>query len=352
MLRSRGLRPLLGLVCVGVLAGPIAGPAHATFPGDNGRIAYTWSVGGESYDEPPRPRLVGVVSVRRDGTARRLVARRGTEPRYSPDGRRIAFLRSQRLWVARADGSSARPVTPSDWLVGNHEWSPRGTRLAFVRAFANSVRSALYTVALDGSGLRRLLKAPQPLDLRSGAWSPNGKAIVYQQSSGQYLVRVFRAGRVTTLVRPASRPTWSRRGLIAYETPVGGENRTQVCVRRAKPGAQLRCFGFVEASTSNPTWSPDGHRLMLMYSPRFGPDEIWTMRPDGTVLARAPRAPRENIFPIFSPDGGRLAFSEIRFKGGLAFRDLWVMRPNGSETRRVVRGGQATAADWQPRSRG
>lgn len=349
MFRPRGLGPLLGLVCVGVLAGPIAGPAQATFPGANGRIAYTWSVGGESFDEPPHPRLVGVVSVRRDGSARRLVARRGAEPSYSPDGRRIAFLRSHRLWVARADGSSARRVTPGDWLVGDHEWSPRGTRLAFVRSFTESVRSALYTVAPDGSGLRRLVKAPQPLGLFSGAWSPNGKAIVYQHSSGRSLVRVFRAGRVTTLVRPASRPTWSRRGLIAYETPVSGEDRNQVCVRRVEPGAQLRCFGFAEATTSDPTWSPDGHRLMLVYTPRVGPAEIWTMRPDGTVLARAPR---DNAFPIFSPDGGRLAFSETRIEGGLAFQDLYVMRPNGSDRRRVVRGGQATAADWQPRSRG
>lgn len=349
MFRPRGLGPLLGLVCVGALAGPIAGPAQATFPGDNGRIAYTWSVGGASFDDPPQPRLVGVVSVRRDGRDRRLVARRGFRPRYSPDGRRIAFLRSQRLWIARADGSSARRVSPRDWQVSSYDWSPRGTRLAFVRDLIGRGASVMYTVTPDGSGLRRLLKPTQSLSLAPGAWSPDGKGIVYEQHSARSLVRVIRAGRITTLVRPASRPTWSRRGLIAYETFVPGEQRNQVCLRRLEAPAPLRCFDFAEATTSDPTWSPDGHRLMLMYTPRVGPAEIWTMRPDGTVLARAPR---DNTFPIFSPDGDRLAFSETRIKGGLMFQDLYVMRPNGSDRRRVVRGGQATEPDWQPRSRG
>jgi dipeptidyl aminopeptidase/acylaminoacyl peptidase len=147
----------------------LAVPAQATFPGENGRVAYTWSRGGEAFETGPHPRLVGVVSVRPDGTARMLVARGGSQPAYSPDGRLIAFLRSQRLWVARADGSGARPVTPSGWLVGDQEWSPGGTRLAFVRGFDERVRSAVYTVEHDGSGLQRLLKAPMPVRLYDGA---------------------------------------------------------------------------------------------------------------------------------------------------------------------------------------
>jgi hypothetical protein len=325
-----------------VAALTVAVPARATFPGGNGRIAYTWSRGGEGFEAGPSPRLVGVVSVRPDGGGRRLVARGGTEPGYSPDGRRIAFLRAHRLWVARADGKGARPVTPSDWLVGDHEWSPRGTRVAFVRDFMDNSGSALHTVKPDGSGLRRLLKATQGIRLSPGAWSPDGKAIVYSQSSLRTLVRVFRAGRITTLARVAQQPTWSSRGLIAYGTP------NQICVRRLEAPATPRCFGSADASMSDPTWSPDGRRLMLMYTPQFqGNPEIWTMRPDGTVLTRAPR---DNTFPIFSPNGRWLAFSLQRFGGDprLGFKDLYVMRPDGTGRRRLVRGGQAQAPDWRP----
>ena len=338
-------------ICAGVAilvaARGATAPAQATIPGANGRIAYTWSIGGEDFEAGPAPRLVGVVSVRRDGQGRRLVARGGTQPGYSPDGRRIAFLRARhRLWVARADGERARRLTPSDWLVGEYDWSPGGTRLAFERNFMNSGGSALYTVRTDGTGLERLLKTPLGLTLSPGGWSPNGKAIVYGQESitGRPLVRIARDGQITTLARPGNAPTWSRRGLIAFETTVGEHN--QVCVMRPEPGAERRCIGVVDASITDPSWSPDGRRLMVMHQPR-GPAEIWTLTPDGTILARAPRG---NTFPIFSPDGSRLAFSESRFAGQprLEFEDLWVMHLDGTVKRRVVRGGQVNSPDWQP----
>ena len=337
-----------------VLALAVAAPAQATFPGGNGRIAYTWSVGGEAFESGSNPRLVGVVSVRADGGGRRLVARGGSEPVYSPNGRRIAFLRAHHLWVARADGTAARRIAPENWLVGGHEWSPRGTRLAFDRGFENSVRSALYTVAPDGSGLQRLLKAPMPISLTSGAWSPDGRAVVYGQSTfGGSLARVFRAGRVTALARPAARPTWSRGGLIAYETRVAGETTSQVCIKRHAPGALARCIAAADASVSNPSWSPDGRRLMVAYTPsgQGQPAEIWTARPDGTVLTRTPGV--GSASPIFSPNGRLLAYSLNRFAGPpgarLGYTDLFVQHLDGTGRRLVVRGGQAQTPDWQPR---
>lgn len=340
-------RAVLGALVATLVA---AAPAEATFPGHNGRIAFTWSVGGEAFESGPTPRLVGVVSVRPNGDGRRLVARGATQPAYSPDGGRIAFLRG-RVWVARADGRGAHPVTPADWSVGQHRWSPGGTRLAFVRTFRNSGGAALYTVRPDGTALTRLLKAPLQMGLSSGAWSPNGKAIVYDQGSvGRPLVRIFRAGAISTLARPAFESTWSRRGLVAYEAPVGAGDRHEVCIKRPDPQATARCIGFADASISDPTWSPDGGRLMVMSTPHQGQSEaeIWTVRPDGTVLTRAPRG---NVFPIFSPDGELLAFNRSRFAGQppLEYEDLFVMQPDGAGARRVVRGGQANSPDWQSR---
>jgi Tol biopolymer transport system component len=330
---------LVWLVVLAVLAVP----AHATFPGANGRIAYTWHAGGEGFEEGPTPRLVGVFSVRPDGSGRRLIARGADQPRYSPDGRRIAFLRSFDLWVSRADGGRARRVSPEAWDVMSHQWSPRGTRLAFVRNFSKG-GSAIYTVKPDGSGMTRLVKAPQPLALSSGAWSPGGRAIVYTQQSLRPLVRIVRGGRVTTLARASHGGTWSRRGLIASATPTPDGDRGQVCLRRVESSAPDRCFAYPDASVDGPAWFPDGNRLMFLHQGQ-GPAEIWTVRLDGTVEARAPRA---NVFPIVSPAGDRLAFSEMRSRNGLAFQDLFVMGLDGSGERRLVRGGQATQPDWQP----
>ena len=333
------------LACV-VAALGLAPPAQATFPGANGRIAYTWSVGGEAFEEGPTPRLVGVVSIRPDGSDRRVVARRGREPAYSPDGRRIAFLRGQRLWVARAGGASAHPVTPRGWLVGQQEWSPGGTRLAFVRAFEANVRTVLYSVEPDGRGLRVLARAPMPIGLFPGGWSPNGRGIVYEQPrfSGS-LARVVRAGRVMTVANGATEPTWSSRGRIAYETP------RRVCLVEPHPEAHT-CVGSPDGIVGDPSWLPDGGRLLVTYVPRDGaPAERWTVSPDGTVMTRAPVAGAARA--ILSPDGRRIVSSVTRGAGQgedfLQFADLFVEGLDGTNRGRLVRGGQAQSPDWQPR---
>jgi Tol biopolymer transport system component len=318
-------------------------PAHATFPGGNGRIAYTWSRGGDAFESGPIPHLFGVVSVRADGGDRRVVARGGTSPAYSPGGSRIAFLRSHRVWVARANGANARPVTPRGWLVGQQKWSPGGKRLAFVRGFEASVRNVLYTVKPDGSGLERVVKGPMPITLSESPWSPDGRAIVYEQSP---VVRVIRAGRLTTLARPAGMPTWSSRGLIAYESRVPEEGRTQVCIRRRDPSSTVNCVGAAGASIENPVWSPRGRRVLVTRI--VGGDiEFWTARPDGTVVTRT--SATGLTVPVYSPDGRFLVSSETRIAHELQFTDLFVQRPDGSDRRRLVRGGQAQSPDWQPR---
>lgn len=347
--RSMSVRALaLSTALVALLAA--ASPAQATFPGGNGRIAFTWSTGGEAFETGPSPQLVGVISIRPGGGGRRLIAPNGAAPRYSPDGRRLAFLRTGRLWVARADGERARPVTPRGWSIGDYDWSPHGTRLAFVRSFMHCCSAWLYTVKRDGTDLQHKAKTPQGLNLEPGAWSPDGKAIVYSQQriTGRSLVRVVRAGHVTTVANPGGTASWSTSGLIAYGTPTTTAKLGGVCTTRADPRAERRCLGFADATLSDPSWSPDGRRLLVIHSPLAGPTgQIWTMRPDGTVLTRAPR---DDEFPSFSPDGRRLAFSLARFSGDprLGYSDLYTMTLDGSARRRLVRGGQAREPDWQP----
>jgi len=351
---DRRRRARLAIAVGTALAALIAAvPAQATFTGFNGRIAFTWSRGGEGFETGPTPRLVGIVSVRPDGSGRRLIVRGGTTPRYSPGGRRIAFMRNERLWVARADGKHARPLTPAGWPVTEHQWSPAGTSIAFIRVSRTSPSHALYTVKADGGAPRRLVKAPTTISLRVGAWSPDGKAIVYTQSrhSSKPLVRVVRSGAITTIISLGGSPTWSTHGLLAYEVPSRGAMLNRVCIRRPRPGVTERCFGFIDAATTNPIWSPSASHVLFNYTSQVGGGEqTWLVRVDGTVLSRAPGATTPP--PVFSPDGTQLAFSVQSFRGDdprLGYSDLFVRRPDGSDTRLLVRGGQAREPDWQSR---
>jgi Tol biopolymer transport system component len=92
---------------------------------------------------------------------------------------------------------------------------------------------------------------------------------------------------------------------------------------------------------------------MIVHTPRGqGVGELWTVRPDGTVLTRAPWT--SSSIPIFSPNGRSFAYSETRFAGDprLGYSDLFLQMLDGSGRRRLVRGGQAESPDWQAVARG
>jgi Tol biopolymer transport system component len=154
------------------------------------------------------------------GTQDLLVAAGGrtalSDPAWSPDGSRIAFIEhtivGETEWgepiyrltlsVINADGTERRVLrelgredrSPTGWARGL-VWSPDGSRLAFSSArYAYSGRrvvhrwpSQIYVVNADGSELRRLTDDDSPTSDSTGkrdndtpAWSPDGSQIAFQ----------------------------------------------------------------------------------------------------------------------------------------------------------------------------
>ena len=112
-------------------------------------------------------------TVRVDGSGLTKLGNTLSPPAWSPDGRRVAFIRRARgsdiseLYTVNVDGSNPQRVTSlqrpeSDWYInlGNVSWSPDGSSILF--------RSWLIDV--DGSNLRRLSS-------RFNSWSPDGSHI-------------------------------------------------------------------------------------------------------------------------------------------------------------------------------
>lgn len=90
------------------------------------------------------------------------VAGEGTAPAWSPEGRRLAFVRVSgghaHLFVADADGSGAQQITEGPSDDEQPAWSPDGQRIVFcsVNVTVQAMQADLFTVRPDGSGLVQL----------------------------------------------------------------------------------------------------------------------------------------------------------------------------------------------------
>jgi Tol biopolymer transport system component/DNA-binding winged helix-turn-helix (wHTH) protein len=111
-------------------------------------------------------------------------------PRFSPDGRMLAFISNRSgktaLWVANADGSSPRQLSDLDaFVTGYPRWSPDSKRIAFHASAPNHERQ-VYTVNVDEGRPALLASGCCP-----GSWSADGR-YVYSMDVGtvDYLLRI------------------------------------------------------------------------------------------------------------------------------------------------------------------
>jgi dipeptidyl aminopeptidase/acylaminoacyl peptidase len=105
----------------------------------------------------------------------------GDLPVLSPKSDKIAFTRNGQAWVSPIDGSSpARNLFMTKGSVGSIEWSPDGTKIAFVAARGDHNLVGIFS--LNDSGLTWI--APSFARDRSPKWSPDGTKLVFVRTAG------------------------------------------------------------------------------------------------------------------------------------------------------------------------
>lgn len=114
------------------------------------------------------------------------------QPRYSPDGRYIAFTSDRgggdNIWVMNTDGSNPRPVTKEDFrLLNSPVWTPDGQFIAARKHFtaARSLGAGeiwLYH-ASGGEGVQMTKRPNDQKDLGEPAFSPDGRYLYFSQDT-------------------------------------------------------------------------------------------------------------------------------------------------------------------------
>jgi TolB protein len=211
-------------------------------------------------------------------------------PTWAPHGRRIAFQRSLgpktgdntviALFSMRADGTHVRQITqraanpdvsqPYEDLAPN--WSPNGKRLAFERHSRSTDHHAIFTVRLDGSGLRRI--TPWRLDAAQPDYSPDGRWIVFRShetsdTTGDICLVTARGTKLHQVTRePAGTRKWGsvsfspngRRITASSAAVVDGEAQLPDVYTFKIDGTEVRDVTRTpDTWESAPDWGPQPH---------------------------------------------------------------------------------------------
>jgi Tol biopolymer transport system component len=228
-------------------------------------LAPSWSSDGSSVAYIRSENGAGsVVIADRTGGHERVLVKSAEFPIWSPSGSPILYnpAGKQVTWAVEPDGSATRKLFDG----ANAEWSPDGSKIAYVGKCAGS-DYALCVVAADGSGTHQVAKFEW---VGGFAWSPDGTTIAvvdvtydHDTAGDLYVVRVNGAG----LTRIAS-------DVVGY-----------------------------------PSWSPDGTRIAIAKLAGSGEDvrqnsaSIFTIKPDGSDPQRVTDGPFD-LHPAWRPTAG------------------------------------------------
>lgn len=262
----------------------------------------------------------GIYAMRADGTDVRALTKapgRRIDPSWSPDGTQLAFGSDRdgdlEIYVVDVSTGEERQVTdhPADDV--SPAWSPDGTRLAFVSQRDGGTH--LYLVDADGDEA----KGSHVTRLTSGevshydpAWSVDGTQIYFARDPVDgvehpdvYVLNVPSASQPD----PPPPAPWGEPGSIAYQPAPSPDGESiafvstrgdvsQVFVANAD-GSEVRQVTTDPAPKSNPSWSPDGRRIV--FSAGDEKNDLYVMNADGTGLQQITETPGDNVTPAWNP---------------------------------------------------
>ncbi|MFC4294929.1 amidohydrolase family protein [Novosphingobium tardum] len=326
------------------------------------------------------------------------------QPRFSPDGKRIAFTSDRgggdNIWVMNVDGGDKRQVTKEEFrLLNQPTWSPDGKFIVAKKHFTTGRSLGTGEVwlyhASGGGGVQLVKRASEQLQKELGEpiYAPDGKSIYYTrnvtpgpifeyaQNSRTDLFDIEKydiaTGEVTTAVsgvggavRPTPSPDGKRIGFVRRE-----HGRSTLWVKDFASGEERRIYGALDQDVQetwavtgvypNMAWTPDskavifwaGGKIRRMSADGAGGDAAAAIIPfrvnDTRVVVDAIH-PQVEVAPdrfttkmprwaSTSPDGRQVVFETLG--------KLWIKPATGGAARRLVKGDEAEMELWPSWSR-
>ncbi len=282
-------------------------------------------------------------------------------PRPTPLGGgtgELAFVSDKsgepQIWIANLDGSNPRQLTFGNGGACEPEWSPDGSRLAFVSPCPGYqetyLGSGLFVINADGSVRGLLDKSPGDYD---PAWSPDGSKIAFTslRGAGKPWVYVLDldTNELTPLATEGSKnmqPEWSPDGkrIVFISTAKQGE---RIWMMNAD-GSEAAPFSDAAGLYSRPEWSPLGGQMVFTFREAIGTLPDWfasSTEHFAAISLMATNAPKRG--PSYSPDGLWVVYES--WPDGQN-HDIWMVSASGGESQLLLDWPDSQEFDpaWRP----
>ncbi len=308
-------------------------------------------------------------------------------PRWSPDGKQIAFLSdrsgAKNLWVMSADGRDTIQLSKeTDDLFVSPDWTTDGKYVVVTRSVSGGPPK-LFLYHIDGGSGVQLIREPAAQFTVGAAFAPDGRHVWFATRAGtsQYNT-IFPAYQLAVYDRElGTRTTMTSRYGSAFRPAVSPDGKwltygsrhdekTGLRIRELATGTERWLAYPIQRDNmeANPetdvlpgySFTPDSRAVVISYG-----GEIWRVPIDGAAATKIPFSVTADIAlapevkfqypvddaPTFiarqirdavpSPDGLSIAFS--------ALGDLWVMDlPNGTPRRIASSADGEFYPTWSP----
>lgn len=261
-------------------------------------------------------------------------------PKFSPDGNRIAFLRSWShssadVYLVDLRSGQEMALTRDRGKLTNLDWSPDGQKIYFVSN--RMINQRIWSLDLQ-TGALQMIKG-LPIDIEDFTLSPDGKTLAYVQAMIDTIVDL------RPLSSPSSTPACvinSSRGDDSPRLSPDGKklvfvsNRSgfyELWISNSDCTGNVQLTNFSGHGVGSPRWSPDGRAIVFDRS-TDRQTEIYRIQADGTGLVQLTIDPSEDAMPAWSPDGNAIYFTSARGGG----HEIWKMPSEGGPAQRVTNG--------------